>query len=55
MWNNPLGHNILDGGAHFYNVYKTQDGKYMTVACIEEKFYKEWIKGLRIAGVSEGN
>ena len=33
------GTNILDGGAHFYNVYETSDGEYVSIASYEMKFY----------------
>ena len=33
------GENLLDGGAHFYDVYETSDGRYVSVAAIEPKFY----------------
>jgi len=35
----PRGTNILDGGAHFYNVYETADGEYVSIASYEPKFY----------------
>ncbi len=35
----PRGTNILDGGAHFYNVYATSDGEYVSIASYEPKFY----------------
>lgn len=38
-WLNQRGKNILDTGAHFYNVYETSDGKFITVGAIESKFY----------------
>ena len=31
--------NVLDGGAPFYRCYKTKDGKFISVASIEAKFY----------------
>jgi alpha-methylacyl-CoA racemase len=31
--------NYLDGGAPWYNVYETSDGRYVSVAAIEPKFY----------------
>ncbi len=31
--------NLFDGGAPFYNVYETSDGKYVSVAPIEPHFY----------------
>jgi len=33
------GTNMLDGGAHFYRVYRTSDAKWMAVAAIEPQFY----------------
>jgi alpha-methylacyl-CoA racemase len=35
----PRGTNLLDGGAHFYNVYETADGEYVSIASYESKFY----------------
>jgi alpha-methylacyl-CoA racemase len=35
----PRGTNLLDGGAHFYNVYETADGEYVSIASYERKFY----------------
>jgi len=39
------GTNVLDGGAPFYQVYPTKDGKYMAVGAIETQFYTELLKG----------
>ncbi len=38
------GTNLLDSGAHFYEVYETSDGKYVALAPIEPKFYKELLE-----------
>ncbi|MGQ0824196.1 MAG: CaiB/BaiF CoA transferase family protein [Actinomycetota bacterium] len=35
----PRGTNLLDGGAHFYNVYETNDGEYVSIASYEPRFY----------------
>ena len=35
------GENVLDSGAHFYEVYETSDGRYVSVAPVEPKFYAE--------------
>lgn len=32
--------NLLDSGAHFYDVYETKDGKYISIGSIEPQFYK---------------
>jgi len=45
MWG-PRGTNLLDTGAHFYEVYETSDGGYMSVGAIEPQFYAEWLDGL---------
>ncbi|MFT3928315.1 MAG: CaiB/BaiF CoA-transferase family protein [Myxococcales bacterium] len=50
MWNGPRGTNLLDTGAHFYEVYETSDGKHMAVGAIEPQFYAEF---LRIMGLSD--
>jgi len=41
MWSNQRGENLLDGGAHFYDVYACADGKYVAVGAIEPQFYAE--------------
>ena len=39
----PRGENVLDSGAHFYEVYETSDGRYVSIAPVEPKFYAELI------------
>lgn len=48
FWEEERGTNLLDTGAHFYEVYETSDGKYMAVGAIEPKFYLELLKGLAL-------
>jgi alpha-methylacyl-CoA racemase len=43
-WTDKRGDNILDTGAHYYNVYETSDGKYVSVGSIETKFYAELLQ-----------
>jgi len=38
--------NMLDGGAPFYGVYDTADGKYVSIGSLEPQFYAELLKGL---------
>lgn len=38
-WRDERGTNLLDGGAHFYNVYECADGKYIALGAIEPQFY----------------
>lgn len=33
------GTHMLDGGAHFYDTYETQDGRYVSIGAIEPQFY----------------
>jgi len=39
MHTGPVGTNMFDGGSPFYSVYETADGKYITAAPIEPKFF----------------
>jgi alpha-methylacyl-CoA racemase len=49
-WSEERGTNLLDTGAHFYEVYETRDGKYVSVGSIEPQFYAELIEKLGIQG-----
>ena len=44
LWQDNPGHNLLDTGAHFYEVYETADGKFMAVGAIEQQFYAELLE-----------
>ena len=44
--NRPSQANILDTGAHFYEVYECADGRWISVAAIEGKFYAELLRRL---------
>jgi len=44
MWQDQRGVNLLDGGAHFYSVYETKDGKHVSIGSIEAKFYAELLE-----------
>ncbi|MBD58542.1 MAG: carnitine dehydratase [Citromicrobium sp.] len=41
LWREELGANLLDTGAHFYDVYETADGKFVSIGSIEPQFYAE--------------
>jgi alpha-methylacyl-CoA racemase len=43
-WTDNRGDNILDTGAHYYDVYETSDGKYVSIGSIEPKFYAELLQ-----------
>ena len=42
--------NILDGGAPFYRCYETKDGKFVSIASIEAKFYDLLLEKTGIKG-----
>jgi alpha-methylacyl-CoA racemase len=48
LWQRGRGLNMLDGGAPFYDTYKTSDGKYVAVGAIEERFWGDLLKVLEI-------
>ncbi|MEW6210240.1 MAG: CaiB/BaiF CoA-transferase family protein [Acidobacteriota bacterium] len=39
-WSNERGANLLDSGAHFYDVYQCADGKWIALGSIEPQFYE---------------
>ncbi len=41
IWNDERGTNMLDTGAHYYDVYECSDGKYVSIGSIEPQFYAE--------------
>ena len=41
IWNPERGTNLLDTGAHFYDVYECSDGKFISIGSIEPQFYAE--------------
>ncbi|NOP99418.1 CoA transferase [Mycolicibacterium fortuitum] len=49
LWSDRRGTNMLDGGAHYYNVYQTSDDRYLSVGAIEPKFYRDFLRGLGVA------
>ena len=49
LWSAPAGHNLLDTGAPFYEVYTCADGREIAVGALEPKFYAEL---LRLSGAT---
>jgi len=41
FWSDEVGTNMLDSGAHYYDVYETSDSKYVSIGSIEPQFYAE--------------
>ena len=48
MCDGARGENLLDSGSHFYDVYETSDGRYVSIAPIERKFYRQLLVKLGI-------
>lgn len=49
VWNDVRGTNMLDTGAHFYEVYETSDGRYVSLGAIEPQFYSQLLERLGLA------
>jgi alpha-methylacyl-CoA racemase len=45
-WRDERGVNPIDGGAPWYDVHETADGKHIAIGAIEARFYAELIKRL---------
>ncbi|MEV6304655.1 CaiB/BaiF CoA-transferase family protein [Actinoplanes sp. NPDC051861] len=50
MWPGGRGENLLDGGAPFYDTYRTADGGYVAVGALEPQFYAALLTGLGLDG-----
>jgi alpha-methylacyl-CoA racemase len=50
-WSEERGTNMLDSGAHFYEVYETADGKWVSIGSIEPQFYASLVERLGLGGV----
>lgn len=50
-WSDERGTNLLDGSAPFYDTYECQDGRYVAVGALEERFFAELVRGLDLDGV----
>jgi crotonobetainyl-CoA:carnitine CoA-transferase CaiB-like acyl-CoA transferase len=44
------GSNVLDGGSHFYQCYRTRDDKYVAVGALEPQFYRKLIELSGLSG-----
>jgi alpha-methylacyl-CoA racemase len=45
-WAEPRGANLLDGGAPFYDSYETADGRWVSLAPLEPKFFARLVGAL---------
>jgi alpha-methylacyl-CoA racemase len=52
LWEDERGSNILDGGAPWYGVYRTADGRFVSLAAIEPRFYADLLRRLGLDAVS---
>lgn len=48
-WIDARGENLLDGGAPYYGVYETLDGRYVAVGALEPKFFRNLVTILGLA------
>lgn len=48
-WVEERESNPNDGGAHFYEVYETADGRYVAVAPMEPQFYRQLLERIGLA------
>ncbi len=55
LWEGGRGGNMLDTGAHFYEVYETSDAKFVSIGGIEPQFYAELLDRLEIDPDSMAN
>ncbi len=49
-WDPERGTNLVDSGAPFYDVYRTADGRWLSVAAIEPAFYQNLVGLLGLSG-----
>ena len=49
IWSDTRDANLLDGGAPFYDVYETKDGKFVTIGSLEPQFYALMLEKLGLA------
>lgn len=49
VWPTERGRGFLSGGAPFYDVYETQDGRYISIGSVEPKFYRELLSLIGLA------
>ncbi len=48
IWRPERGSNVTDSGAPFYNVYECADGKYVSIAAVELRFFRELLDRMGI-------
>ena len=48
QWSDMRGSNLLDGGAPFYDTFETADGKHISLAPLEPKFFAQMVQALQL-------
>jgi alpha-methylacyl-CoA racemase len=48
QWHEQREANVNDGGSAFYNVYETADGKYVSLAAMEPKFFLQFLEKVKL-------
>lgn len=53
-FNDVRGTNAIDGGSHYYQVYETSDGRYLSLGSMEPQFYARLLQllGLDVASIT---
>jgi alpha-methylacyl-CoA racemase len=46
LWPGGRGENMLDGGAPFYDTYRTSDGRFVAIGAIEQRFWADLLRVL---------
>ncbi len=54
LWPGGRGENLLDGGAPFYDTYRTADGEAVALAALEPRFYAELLERLGLEDPAGG-
>ncbi len=55
MFSDHRGSHMLDTGAHYYEVYETKDGKYVSIGSIEPQFYALLLEKAELSKEDFGN
>lgn len=54
QWSATRGTNVLDSGAHYYNVYQCKDGGWISVGPIETRFYRDLLNRIGVVPATLG-
>ena len=54
-WQPERGANMLDSGAHFYEVYECADGRWIAIGAMEKRFFEALLQRLGIDVAAMGN